>query len=218
MKAPVRKRRGFPLVPTLMVLLALPLLFSFGFWQLERKAWKEALLDDLRRNAEAPVVAIADGRIPDDFQFRSVRMGVRCAEQQPLVKAGRSTGGQSGYSVFLDCAAADTPIRLNIGWGPRSDSWKDARLPGPEAGAIPVEGVLVEAGGSGPQWTLVTRDAPAPLKQSAPPTTETLPNNHLSYAIQWFSFAAILATIYLLYLRRWRQAGRARLAPGDGQV
>lgn len=46
----------------------------------------------------------------------------------------------------------------------------------------------------------------------------SIPNNHLSYAVQWFFFAATLATIYILYVRHWRRerhdspvaAGRSR--------
>jgi len=34
------------------------------------------------------------------------------------------------------------------------------------------------------------------------------PNNHLSYAIQWFFFAATALVIYVLALRkRWREQG-----------
>ena len=46
-KAPVRKRRGFPVLPTLMVLIAVPILIGFGFWQLQRMQWKDALLVEL---------------------------------------------------------------------------------------------------------------------------------------------------------------------------
>jgi cytochrome oxidase assembly protein ShyY1 len=51
---------------------------------------------------------------------------------------------------------------------------------------------------------------PAPgLKASAPPSPESIPNNHLAYAVQWFIFAAMAAIIYGLALRR-----RAKEAPG----
>lgn len=41
---------------------------------------------------------------------------------------------------------------------------------------------------------------------SAPPSPDTIPNNHLSYAVQWFLFAGIAAVIYALALRqRWRK-------------
>jgi len=35
------------------------------------------------------------------------------------------------------------------------------------------------------------------------PSMEQIPNNHLSYAIQWFAFAIIALVIYFLALR-WR--------------
>jgi cytochrome oxidase assembly protein ShyY1 len=35
-----------------------------------------------------------------------------------------------------------------------------------------------------------------------PPNPEDVPNNHLSYAVQWFAFAGIAAGIYLLAVRR----------------
>jgi surfeit locus 1 family protein len=40
------------------------------------------------------------------------------------------------------------------------------------------------------------------LEASAPPSPANIPNNHLSYAIQWFAFALIAAVIYALALRR----------------
>ena len=46
--------------------------------------------------------------------------------------------------------------------------------------------------------------SPGPgLEASAPPSPDTIPNNHLSYAIQWFLFALIAVVIYALALR-WR--------------
>jgi cytochrome oxidase assembly protein ShyY1 len=44
------------------------------------------------------------------------------------------------------------------------------------------------------------------LMASAVPSPDSIPNNHLSYAIQWFLFAAAAALIYVLALRL-RQRG-----------
>jgi len=49
---------------------------------------------------------------------------------------------------------------------------------------------------------LVAAGAPPGLEQSAPPTLASIPNNHRSYALQWFSFAAIALIIYGLALRK----------------
>ena len=40
------------------------------------------------------------------------------------------------------------------------------------------------------------------LSASAPPSTDSIPNNHFSYAIQWFVFAATALVIYALALRK----------------
>ena len=47
--------------------------------------------------------------------------------------------------------------------------------------------------------------SPGPgLAASAPPSPDIIPNNHLSYAVQWFLFAGIALVIYTIALRqRW---------------
>lgn len=63
MPAGVRQRKL--LIPALMVALALPVLLALGFWQLERKAWKEGLIADIASRAQAPAVAFESVLGPD---------------------------------------------------------------------------------------------------------------------------------------------------------
>ena len=57
---------------------------------------------------------------------------------------------------------------------------------------------------------LVAGSAPQGLEAVAPPSLSSVPNNHRSYAIQWFAFALIAAIIYVLALRmRWKKEQRA---------
>ena len=49
---------------------------------------------------------------------------------------------------------------------------------------------------------LVIDGAVPGLQQAAPPSIDTIPNNHRSYAMQWWLFAAVASIIYLLALRR----------------
>jgi len=55
---------------------------------------------------------------------------------------------------------------------------------------------------------ILTAENPLPpLEASAPPSIESIPNNHRLYAAQWFFFALAAAVIYALALRqRWREA------------
>lgn len=193
-----------------MVILAVPTLIGFGIWQLQRAQWKEALLADLERNTQAPLVVLGPGALPQGLDFRRVRMTLDCTDAAPQPKAGRNHAGQSGYAVTFTCSGHGATIQLNAGWGPRANSWANVSgFPPPTPFAI--EGVLVRMPASdGPAWTLVASTAPPPLVPSAPPTIDTIPNNHLSYAVQWFSFAAILAVIYGLWLRRRLASRRPR--------
>jgi cytochrome oxidase assembly protein ShyY1 len=49
---------------------------------------------------------------------------------------------------------------------------------------------------------LVAATAPPGLEPSAPPSIAEIPNNHRSYAVQWFLFALIAVVIYVLALRK----------------
>jgi cytochrome oxidase assembly protein ShyY1 len=49
---------------------------------------------------------------------------------------------------------------------------------------------------------LVAASAPPGLETSAEPSISSIPNNHRSYALQWFSFAAIALVIYGLAVRK----------------
>ena len=49
---------------------------------------------------------------------------------------------------------------------------------------------------------LVAASAPPGLQPSAMPSLDMIPNNHRSYAIQWFLFAGAALVIYVLALRK----------------
>jgi cytochrome oxidase assembly protein ShyY1 len=119
------------------------------------------------------------------------------------VRGGESAGGEPGYFVLVDCADPAAPGLLAVaGWTARSAA------PPLRLGAR-LDGILVArsdgAPGAPQRYLLVARNPVPPLGAPRLPSAEELPNNHLAYAIQWFAFAATLAAVYLLYLRRWRR-------------
>ena len=185
-----------------MVAIALPILIGFGVWQLQRAEWKEALLQDLARNSSAPLLDLGAGPIPGTAQFRLVRLVLDCPAGPATLRAGRNLEGKSGYSALIDCRAGATTVTRDTGWSPRPDA---RTLPAISAA---FEGRLVK--GPADSWLLVQSSAQPPLVPTAPPGLDTISNNHLSYAVQWFSFAAILAVIYGLWLRRWLATNAAQ--------
>jgi cytochrome oxidase assembly protein ShyY1 len=192
-----------------MVALAIPTLIGFGLWQLQRAEWKEALLAEYAANSRAPLLDLGSGPIPDDAQFRSVRVAITCPPGPPIVRAGRNQAGQIGYSHIARCRVGSTPVLLDSYWAPRpSPDWFGAE---DDYDVVDqAQGILVRQ--SSGEWLLVLAPSQSAQESSAPPGIDTIPNNHRSYAVQWFSFALILAIIYALYVRRWRLAAHGDAA------
>ena len=198
-KAPAPARRGFPLLPTLTVALAVPLMLGLGVWQYQRHLWKDALLADYAANHQAPLLDIGHGSIPANSQFRHVAIFVTCPDGRVQQRGGSNQAGAAGFAHLLSCSAGNQPLRVDIGWSARP---QDMRITG---FTRRLRGQLMGSANEG--WTLFAAEAIPPLEVSAPPAVQSIPNNHLSYAFQWWSFATVLAIIYGIWLRRW-------LAPG----
>ena len=54
--------RSTLIVPVLCTLLGVALLIGLGVWQLERKAWKETLIDAIARRMNAPPLPLPPPR------------------------------------------------------------------------------------------------------------------------------------------------------------
>ena len=137
-----------------------------------------------------PTIPIASERLP---LFR--RASATCL--QPVgrkVVAGRNLRGESGYSHLIDCrTGAEGPgLRVDIGWSQDPNAGQGWRG-GPVSGIIGSDGER--------RMKLVSAIGFAGLEPSAPPNVNDIPNNHLSYAVQWFAFALAALVIYALALR-----------------
>ncbi len=189
--------RRLPLLPTLLVLVAVPVMIGLGVWQLQRADWKEALLVRLATNMQAPVVdkpAVFAGR-EDELSFR--RVSTTCREVRPWQpSAARAVTGAAGYRQAIWCSEGQgDPVIVSLGVA--LDPSTRVAVP---AGTAFI-GPLVPRG-SQPSFLLVAETPVPPLAKEAPPTPESIPNNHMAYALQWFFFAATLLAIYVIYLRR----------------
>ncbi|HPU15968.1 MAG TPA: SURF1 family protein [Polymorphobacter sp.] len=205
-----RRRRGLPLGATLMTLLMVPVLIGMGLWQLQRREWKAHLNAELAAAPSMPVLdaaglTAAPGR-EKSLLYR--RASVHCAPGSVApydIKGGDSADGQSGYLLLVNCTPADPKPAFIVvaGWSQRPDTLTKLTVD------TTFDGLIIERpygnDATRPRFMLIPRQSVPPLAPSRVPTPGDLPDNHLSYALQWFGFALVLLTIFGIYVRRWRR-------------
>lgn len=195
--------RRLPIIPTIVVAAAVALMIGLGVWQLHRAKWKEALIARYAAAQEMPPISwptmpIANEQLP---LFRhATGTCLRPVGKRAVI--GESLGGEAGYSQVVDCATgAEGPgMTVELGWSKNPNAkfaWSGGK----------VSGVIAPDRRNG--MRLVSATAPAGLEPSAPPSLASIPNNHRSYAVQWFLFAGIAFAIYLLAVRKRLQGGEA---------
>jgi len=197
--------RRLPVIPTIIVLVAVALMIGLGVWQIRRAQWKEGLLTRYEAAEKLPPI-IFPTMPPGDKQLPLFRHAtgvcLRVVGQRATVGENRS--GEPGYAHIVDCTTgAEGPgMSVEVGWSKDPNAKVDWRG-GPVSGTI------------GPdrrtRMRLVADSAPPGLQPSAPPSISSIPNNHRFYAVQWFAFAGIALLIYGLAVRkRLKQDPRAK--------
>lgn len=190
--------RRIPIIPTLVVLAAVAVMIGLGVWQLGRMEQKQALLVQYER----AVTMSSEAQWPRDpagfdaVLFRHAR--ITCQSVGPdRPMAGRSADDQAGWAHVFACNLSDgRKADVVMGWSkqPTSLDWTGGEIGG-----------VIAPGGR-----LVASQPLAGLQPSARPDPRNIPNNHWSYAVQWFLFALTALVIYALALRK-------RLAAQDEQ-
>ena len=235
-------RRGFVL-PGIVVLAALVVLLGLGTWQLERKAWKEALIATLDERLAAPPADVPARTTWDrvdrsGMEFRRVRFSAELLhDQEALVytsgSALRSDVSGPGYWVFTPARRQDgSIIVVNRGFVPEGRQDPASRAAGQTSGVSEIIGALrwpeprgLFTPAENPARNLwFVRDhlamaaaknwgpvSPFFIDQEAPPPPGGLPrvgkitpnlrNDHLQYALTWYALAAVLAAVFLVWLR-----------------
>jgi surfeit locus 1 family protein len=195
-----------PVLPTILVLLAVAAMIALGLWQLQRRDEKLALL--ARYGANQHLAPIALPRFPDEsVLFR--RAGAMCL--QPVAwhsEAGRAADGSSGWRLIADCrTGAEGPgfaVQVGIASKPGvQPAWKGGRVSGYITHAPQHRALIQSAWSRTAQPLMLVADTPLPgLKPNAAANLDDIPNNHLAYAVQWFIFAGLAVVIYAIALRQ----------------
>lgn len=207
----------------------LALLLSLGIWQVQRLQWKTAMLADIEARIAAEPEPLPTDPDPEADRYRPVTIAGEVTGQplhvlfsaQELGAAYRLIAPfrtEAGRAILVDLGAvpADTkdvprhfpPLAVtgNLHWPDETDSF----TPDPErdrniwfarevalmARELETEPMLVVARATEPALEDVTQ---------VPVGVTNIPNDHLGYAITWFSLAAIWAGMTALL--GWRMAG-----------
>lgn len=190
--------RRWPVVPTVVVGLAVATMIALGLWQLLiRLPEKEAYLARLAANPTRP--AIAFPATPDDtLLFRRV-----LGQCRPPVSIRLAGAGAAGYRAIADCAGGMT-VQLGTTRDPKAMiAWPGGAVSGYLSHAPDSRPLLASLWDDTPKAMLLVADRPPPgLGANKPPDLSAVPNSHLAYAGQWLFFALIASVIYVLALRR----------------
>ena len=202
----------FPLIPTIVVALAIAAMIALGVWQLDRRSEKLAALQLYAANLAKPEMAFPRLPVGDENLFRTAT--AFCTEVIGWQsQGGRAASGANGWRQIARCRTGAEGPTLLVDMGVSGDpkfkpAWQGGRVTGTITHAPDHRPLLAGLFDSEPKHLMLISARAAPgLQPTAKPDLSSVPNNHLSYAVQWFLFALVAAVIYVLALRR---RGKAR--------
>jgi surfeit locus 1 family protein len=136
---------------TLFTLVAVAIMVALGTWQVERLAWKNALIERIEsgmRAAPVPLPARIDD--PAEWDFRRVSATGQFLHDHELDLAARTMNGRVGYHVVTPLKCYDgTLVLVDRGWVPLERRDPASRPEGLPAGTVTVEGVARVPAGQG---------------------------------------------------------------------
>lgn len=216
------------LIPLIFGILGCAILINLGLWQLRRLDEKEGLLARIQAGIEAPAVPLPAAVEPSMKYLPVTVSGTTTGAEIDVLSGSKEQGGgyqivsrfitDDGRAILLDRGfvpqelrhAERGPTRLSVRGNLHWPDEKGSATPEPNldeniwfardvpamAKALDTEPILVVA-------RFVQGDAQG--VEPIPVAIEGIPNNHLSYAVQWFMIAATWAGMTVALIWRIRQ-------------
>ncbi len=219
-------------LPLVLALTGLVVLLYLGTWQVQRLEWKRGILDEITATIGANPAPLPARPDPDSHKYQPVALTGTIEPGTLRVLVSRKHVG-AGYLIvsplvtedgrrilldrgFVPVAAADRalptgPVEVlgNIHW---PDDRTSATPKNDVAGNIWFARdipQMAQALGTEPLLVVARAVSPAdPGLTPMPVDTANIPNDHLQYAITWFSLAALWALMSGAYLWRARQSAK----------
>ena len=218
------------LFPLIVGVLGCAILISLGTWQLRRMDWKEGMIAQIQSRIHSPPVALPAAPDPSMKYMPVLVAGETTGEEIDVLSGTREQGGgyqvvsgfvtDDGRRILLDRGFVDQDhkrvprpaTRLEVAGNLHWPDEKGSATPAPNLTAniwfardVPA---MAEALGTEPVLVVaaeVRGDGQGVMPM--PVAVEGIPNNHLSYAAQWFMIAVAWAgmTVALIWRIRQRQ-------------
>lgn len=214
---------------------AIALGVALGCWQLARLQEKEALLARLAARLQAPAVVVQDiARGTPDAEWRAVQAQGIFLPGGTVLVGPRTRDGAAGVHVFTPLLLQDGgAVYINRGWLPATAGVPTVEMTVPE-GEVRIEGVVRHAargpftpandpvqnvwywpdldalrarGGDAVRGDLYIQQTAGGAGQwpAAAAVSQDIPNNHLGYALFWFSMAGLVVIFAFLLNRRAKE-------------
>jgi surfeit locus 1 family protein len=181
------------------------LMVALGVWQLARSEEKSRALARYDANLAAPTLIVTDRVDLAADLFRKAE--AFCEPSRTRLEGA----GRFGFRRLADCRTLADGQRLQVQLGTTRDleskmDWGGGRVVGYLTEAPDSRSVLRQAFDRVPPGPMIVADPPLDgLAASPRPSVAEIPNNHRSYAFQWFAFAVLAMVIYALALRQRRR-------------
>ena len=216
------------LFPLILGIVGCAVLIQLGLWQLARADWKEGMLDQITAGIQADPVPLPDAIDPSMKYLPVTVSGTTTGAEIDVLSHTREQG--AGYQIVSRFVTDDgraimvdrgfvpqearrlerPPVRLdvtgNLHWP--QDASSSTPAPNLDENIWFARDVDAMAASLDTLPVLVVASAIQGDNQGARPmpvAIEGIPNNHLSYAVQWFLIAATWAVMTLALIWRIRQ-------------
>ncbi|AHD01599.1 SURF1 family protein [Leisingera methylohalidivorans] len=207
--------------------LGIAILLGLGTWQLQRLTWKEQVIEDILSRLAGLPEPLPEAPNAAEHKYQAVDLfGAVSGPELHVLVSSKETG--AGFRVIQALTEEKTGRRILLERGFVTETEKDVRR---STGPVHVAGNLhwpVERDSFTPQndpaenfWyardvaemaavletepvLVISREPVGKNVQPMGISTAAIPNNHLQYAITWFSLAFIWAAMTVYFLRRDR--------------
>lgn len=216
-------------IPLIFGIAGVALLVGLGLWQVERLAWKRGILDQIDARITAAPVALPRDPVPEQHRYLPVAVTGTLRGETLRVLVSQKTAGAGyrlitaledaeGRRILLDRGFVSTDAPLpDLPDGPRAVigtvHWPDDRTSATPANDLAANiwfardiDAMAQALATDPVLVVARSiTPPEPGVAPLPVTSVGIPNDHLEYAVTWFSLAAIWAVMTLVFLWRHRR-------------